>query len=233
MKSASDGSRGSGGSGRRSLLALRRLRRAAARRARRNPDGGDGVDRRRSSRTPTRSRATAPTSVAPRPPSATRPARRRRPGEACACDGECASGFCVDGVCCNQRLHRRLQDLQRARTSSGTCVIAHGGRRSRATRRTCVTTPASTCGFDGTCDGAGGCRKYPANTHVQGRARATATRSSARTPATAAGTASRARRASACRSRATRAPAPASTPARQQPVRQRPAVRARAAAARR
>ena len=27
-----------------------------------------------------------------------------------------------------------------------------------------MTTPVSTCGFDGKCDGAGGCRKYPVNT---------------------------------------------------------------------
>ena len=34
-------------------------------------------------------------------------------GEACGCDRDCQSSFCVDGVCCNTRLHRDVHGLQR------------------------------------------------------------------------------------------------------------------------
>jgi hypothetical protein len=34
-------------------------------------------------------------------------------------------------------------------------------------RSGCAVTPAATCGQDGRCDGAGACRRYPADTQCQ------------------------------------------------------------------
>ena len=71
---------------------------------------------------------------------------------------DCVSGFCVDGVCCDDRLRGRLPQL---RAGVGAWARA---RRSPAgaadPRNVCVDQGASSCGTDGTCDGAGGASKY-------------------------------------------------------------------------
>ena len=82
-------------------------------------------------------------------------------GAACGCPGECSSGFCADGVCCNVPcsggcvscgLPGRL----------GTCwPIDQGVPDPRAV---CVDKGAPSCGTTGTCDGFGGCEKYAAET---------------------------------------------------------------------
>ena len=59
-------------------------------------------------------------------------AGRKANGASCGCDGDCTSGFCVDGVCCATRLHGDLQGLQRpgrGRASAASC------RRDGAPRR--------------------------------------------------------------------------------------------------
>jgi hypothetical protein len=83
-------------------------------------------------------------------------------GEACACGGQCASGFCVDGVCCTTSCTEGCKTCN-APDAIGTCVMRAVGADPRDAS-TCVQTLAKTCGTDGKCDGAGGCRKYPQNT---------------------------------------------------------------------
>ena len=83
-------------------------------------------------------------------------------GQACACASDCASGFCVDGVCCNTACTAGCMTCK-AEESPGVCVGIQPGGTPR-TASTCVATPESECGLDGKCDGAGGCRKHVAGT---------------------------------------------------------------------
>ena len=83
-------------------------------------------------------------------------------GQSCACAGDCASGFCVDGVCCNTACTEGCMTCA-AEESAGTCVGIQPGGKPR-TASACVAAAVTTCGLDGTCDGAGACRKYAAGT---------------------------------------------------------------------
>src|SRR3954470_1766618 len=83
--------------------------------------------------------------------------------DACTCDKQCASGACTDGVCCDMACKEGCKTCN-APGSVGTCVNRSSGELPRSNSNTCVMSAASTCGLDGTCDGTGGCRKYPAST---------------------------------------------------------------------
>ncbi|HXJ23164.1 MAG TPA: hypothetical protein VMT03_23300 [Polyangia bacterium] len=83
-------------------------------------------------------------------------------GQPCACPTDCASGFCADGVCCNQACGGSCQTCV-ATGSEGTCVPRANGEPPR-TPTGCAVDPASSCGTDGMCDGAGKCRDYPLGT---------------------------------------------------------------------
>jgi hypothetical protein len=80
-------------------------------------------------------------------------------GSVCKIDGECSSGHCTDGVCCENGPCPACQSCKVA-TFVGFChPLASGTADSR-----CATDPATTCRQDGTCDGAGGCHLYAAGT---------------------------------------------------------------------
>jgi hypothetical protein len=80
-------------------------------------------------------------------------------GQACSGPAQCASGFCIDGVCCNSACAGTCQACN-VSGRLGTCSPATAGTRDTA----CAEEAVKTCGLDGTCDGAGACRKYPAGT---------------------------------------------------------------------
>ncbi|HXU01617.1 MAG TPA: hypothetical protein VN903_11530 [Polyangia bacterium] len=84
-------------------------------------------------------------------------------GHGCAADAECTSGFCRDGVCCNDMCAGACKACARTYTgmNDGTCANAVGGSNPRDM---CLNETADLpCGLDGTCDGTGQCRKVPAN----------------------------------------------------------------------
>jgi hypothetical protein len=81
-------------------------------------------------------------------------------GEPCAVDSHCLSGHCVDDVCCATACTAVCSSCA-VIGSEGTCTAAPAG---TDPHEDCVQDPVSTCGLDGTCDGAGGCRTYPENT---------------------------------------------------------------------
>jgi hypothetical protein len=83
----------------------------------------------------------------------------RNNGQACGGPGACASGFCVDGVCCDGACAGSCLACNVA-GKVGTCSPVTAGTRDTA----CAQEAVRTCGLDGTCDGAGACRKYPAGT---------------------------------------------------------------------
>lgn len=80
-------------------------------------------------------------------------------GEACRNATECLSSFCVDGVCCNQACGASCRACN-VIGKQGTCSSLPATARDSS----CLQQAASTCGFDGTCDGLGSCRRYPAGT---------------------------------------------------------------------
>jgi hypothetical protein len=83
-------------------------------------------------------------------------------GQACTCAAECTSNYCVDGVCCNGACSEACKTCKGA-SSAGTCTFLPTGSNPR-NATSCPKSATSTCGWDGTCDGAGACRRYPAGT---------------------------------------------------------------------
>jgi hypothetical protein len=81
---------------------------------------------------------------------------------ACGCDADCMSGHCVDGVCCNTACKESCKTCTGA-GSVGTCTSLVAGATPRDPSA-CATSSPSTCGYDGTCDGAGACRRHVAGT---------------------------------------------------------------------
>src|SRR5665213_289425 len=79
-------------------------------------------------------------------------------GGAVVCNGQCQSGFCVDGVCCSSACTGGCQTCA-ASGSLGTCTKRTSGAMPRSPSD-CPVQPVATCGTDGTCDGAGACHKY-------------------------------------------------------------------------
>src|SRR5205814_1610130 len=80
-------------------------------------------------------------------------------GAACAEAGECESHFCVDGVCCQTDCAGACRSCA-VPGKQGTCTLVPEG----VKHRDCADQGAETCGFDGTCDGLGTCRRHPAGT---------------------------------------------------------------------
>ncbi len=92
---------------------------------------------------------------------------RRGNGTTCTEAGECATGFCVEGVCCNTTCTGTCQSCRatnKASGADGTCGPVKAGGSSAGK---CTATGTSTCGTDGTCDGAGACRNYVSGTVCQ------------------------------------------------------------------
>ena len=81
--------------------------------------------------------------------------------------GDCASNHCIDAVCCDQACAGACRSCALP-TSLGSCRPVPNG--DDDPRNMCVTQPASTCGTDGKCDGAGGCRRYRPGTVCAARA---------------------------------------------------------------
>ena len=138
---------------------------SAARRARRNPDGGDGSigDLKPNTDTPSGDRADVGGADShglqhDRHAEGARATRARATASA-------PVDFCADGVCCDQACNEGCKTCN-APDTVGNCVMRTAGDDPRDSS-TCTTMPASTCGLDGKCDGAGGCRKYPENTQCK------------------------------------------------------------------
>jgi hypothetical protein len=85
-------------------------------------------------------------------------------GAACTAATQCASGFCVDGVCCDAACGGLCQACTIAKKgggANGACgPIAAGSDPDSE----CAQQAASTCGTNGSCDGAGACQRWAAGT---------------------------------------------------------------------
>ncbi len=82
-------------------------------------------------------------------------------GSTCESGADCASGFCVDGVCCESACAGPCRSCSR---SAGRCSHFPAG---DDPENECADQTTAACGTDGACDGAGGCRKYGETTVCQ------------------------------------------------------------------
>ena len=87
-------------------------------------------------------------------------ALKRAIATTCGAAEQCATGFCVDGLCCNSECGEKCFACNVAATP-GMCKPVPSGQDPRAQ---CPGEAASTCGRAGGCNGAGGCRLHPVNT---------------------------------------------------------------------
>ncbi len=98
-------------------------------------------------------------------------------GQTCTAKEQCASGNCVDGVCCQSPCASVCMACNLP-TSPGQCTMVPVGQNPRGE---CTQDLASTCGRDGTCDGNGGCRLWPDGTECATATCSAGTASTART----------------------------------------------------
>jgi hypothetical protein len=82
-------------------------------------------------------------------------------GQMCGTGAECASGQCAQGVCCNMACSGSCLSCALPGTV-GLCVPVPSGSVDPA--GVCRDQGAMSCGTDGSCNGAGGCRRYAAGT---------------------------------------------------------------------
>jgi hypothetical protein len=82
------------------------------------------------------------------------------PGAACGAASDCASGFCVEGICCATACTGTCRSCAIA-GSEGQCISVPAG---TDPSNQCADEGATGCGNDGACDGAGACRKYASGT---------------------------------------------------------------------
>ena len=90
-------------------------------------------------------------------------AAKQAPGLTCEAGRVCASGACVDGVCCETACVGRCYACQALKTGgpSGLCLPVREG---TDPDDDCEVTGQNTCGSDGMCNGAGQCRLWAEQT---------------------------------------------------------------------
>jgi hypothetical protein len=80
-------------------------------------------------------------------------------GSSCSLGGECETGYCVDGVCCDSACDGTCQACSQQRKGSGLdgqCGALSAGQPDAA----CAKGSPDACEQSGTCDGAGNCARY-------------------------------------------------------------------------
>lgn len=102
-------------------------------------------------------------------------------GSACSSGGQCDSGFCVDGVCCNSTCTGGCKACSTAKKGSGadgTCGNVSGGLDPDSD---CGDQGAASCGTNGSCDGGGGCALYASGTSCASQVCSGSTQSNSKT----------------------------------------------------
>jgi hypothetical protein len=93
---------------------------------------------------------------------------KRSDGQACVLEGECLSGFCTEGICCDTRCDGLCQSCRAAEKASGdedgNCGPAAEG---SDPHDDCGADDPASCDKDGSCDGSGQCRLYEGGTECR------------------------------------------------------------------
>jgi N-acetylneuraminic acid mutarotase len=81
-------------------------------------------------------------------------------GQPCTSPSQCESGYCVEGVCCNEACTATCYACAARSTGlgDGTCALAKPG--APDIHGMCLDQGAPSCKHDGFCDGTGQCRNY-------------------------------------------------------------------------
>ena len=82
-------------------------------------------------------------------------------GTTCTTATECGSGYCEQGVCCNTGCEATCQSCNLSAATAGTCTNVPVG---TDPLNQCADAGATTCGTNGSCDGAGKCQLYSSGT---------------------------------------------------------------------
>jgi MYXO-CTERM domain-containing protein len=84
---------------------------------------------------------------------------KKSAGASCEFTSECATGYCVDGVCCETDCSGTCMGCSNAATgqASGSCKPIKTG---TDPRNDCDDNGVSSCGQNGACNGAGACQNY-------------------------------------------------------------------------
>ena len=85
-------------------------------------------------------------------------------GASCSDAGECQSGHCVDAVCCSGPCTGPCKACTAAKKGQGNDGICGHVKSGSDPDGNCSAEAKSTCGRDGQCDGAGGCRLWSSST---------------------------------------------------------------------
>jgi hypothetical protein len=84
---------------------------------------------------------------------------------ACTSNNQCATGFCTNGFCCNVGSCVLSCLSCGVPGAQGTCTaVLPGGADPTGTCTGMKQNDPTTCGFDGLCDGGGGCEHYSTST---------------------------------------------------------------------
>ena len=78
----------------------------------------------------------------------------------CSTGAECSSGLCADGVCCDSACPGTCNACSKALKGQGVDGVCGPILAGTDPQSECAEEAASSCGFDGMCDGAGACRKH-------------------------------------------------------------------------
>ena len=84
-------------------------------------------------------------------------------GDSCVVSDECASGFCVEGVCCTTACNGACEACRETETKAPDGICASATKGTDPFNR-CLDSGAASCQLDGVCDGAGKCESYAATT---------------------------------------------------------------------
>ncbi len=84
-------------------------------------------------------------------------------GDSCVEAHDCVSGFCADGVCCNNQCDEICHGctaLVKGQGADGECGVVKSG---TDPRDDCTDDGSPLCGLNGYCDGTGSCQNYSVN----------------------------------------------------------------------
>lgn len=86
-------------------------------------------------------------------------------GTSCSLAAQCASGFCVDGVCCDAACTSTCQACTTAKKGAGANGVCGPIATDTDPDNECTDQGATSCGTNGSCNGAAGCKLYVSGTN--------------------------------------------------------------------
>ena len=89
---------------------------------------------------------------------------KKAAGATCQTANQCASGYCVDGVCCENACTSKCQACSNVKKGAGEDGKCEPILADRDPDEECDADPASSCQYRGSCDGTGGCALHPKGT---------------------------------------------------------------------